>query len=122
MAMGLEMLDALKRATADLPMGSRFEINAFDAKDLMKLTEHDLRTRGFDPIVAERVDRDLSSGNLAELGKAIGIDISVDRAAGNLIPGEGLRRSRGILASDVQPLETLFEELDRIRHPERYSA
>lgn len=122
MATGLEMFDALKRATAGLPIGSRYEINTFDAKDLMKLTEDDLRTLGFDAIVAARVDRDLLGGNLTEFGKAIGLELAVNRQAGNLIPGEGLRRSRGVLADDTQPLDSLFKELDRIRHPERYSA
>lgn len=88
----------------------------------MKLTDDDLKTRGFDAILAERIDRDLMSGRLTDLGKAISLELSVDRRAGNLIPGEGLRRSRGALANDAQPLESLFEQLDRIRHPERYSA
>ena len=122
MATGLEMFDALKRATADIPIGGRFDVNSFDAKDLMKLTDDDLKALGFDAILAERIDRDLICGRLTELGKAIGLDLSVDRRAGNLIPGEGLRRSRGALANDAQPLESLFEQLDRIRHPERYSA
>lgn len=122
MATGLEMFDALKRAMANQSVGSRFEVNTFDAKDLMKLTECDLVARGFDPAVAMQVERDLLSGSLSELGKSLGLELSVSRQVDNLIPGEGLRRARGVLANDAQPLESLFEELDRIRHPERYLA
>lgn len=122
MATGLEMFDALKRATADIPIGGRFDVNSFDAKDLMKLTDDDLRTRGFDSILAQQIDRDLMSGRLTELGNAMGLELSIDRREGNLLPGEGLRRSRGTLANDPQPLESLFEQLDRIRHPERHAA
>jgi hypothetical protein len=122
MATGLEMFDALKRRIAALSIGSRFQVNGFDAKDLMKLTENDLMDRGFDRAIAERVDHDLLKGSLAELGKAIGIDLSIDRQAPNLIPGEGLKRAGGYLANDPQTLESLFEQLDRIRHPERHPA
>ncbi len=122
MATGLEIFDALKRTTANLPIGNRFEINTFDAKDLMKLSADDLQARGFDAAIAKRVDRDLVSGSLSELGTAIGIEIALNRQARNLIPGEGLRRSRGVLANDAQSLESLLEQLDRIRHPERYPA
>lgn len=122
MATGLEMFDALKRRAAALPAGSRFAVNTFDAKDLMKLTQDDLQSRSFDSGVAERVDRDLQRGSLTQLGKAMGVELVIDRKAENLIPGEGLRRSRGILANDAQPLERLFEQLDRIRHPDRYPA
>lgn len=122
MATGPEMFDALKRRTAALSIGSRFQVNGFDANDLMKLSDDDLVERGFDRAVAERVDCDLLKGSLAELGKAIGIDLSIGRQAPNLIPGEGLKRAGGYLADDPQTLESLFEQLDRIRHPERHSA
>lgn len=122
MASGLEMFDALKRGLSSLPLNGHFHVNGFDAKDLMKLAKNDLVLRGFDPDVAERVNRDLLKGSLAELGRAIGTELSVDRQAPNLIPGEGLKRSGGYLANDPQPLESLFEQLDRIRHPERHPA
>lgn len=122
MATGPDMFEALNRKTADLPAGSRFVINDFDAKDLMKLTADDLLARGLEPDVTERVGSDLLQGSVAELGKAIGIELSIGQRAPNLIPGEGLKRAYGYLANDPQSLESLFEQLDRIRHPERYSA
>ena len=122
MATGLEMYDALKAATRDLPDGGSFVINPNDALDLRKLTSGDLVSRGFDDEIAEAVSRDLLEGHLNTLGRALGIHhLEVRKRVPNLIPGEGLKRAAEALKDDPQTLEEMLAELDRIRHPERYS-
>jgi hypothetical protein len=120
MATGLEMYDALVQAIAARNNG-RIAVNEFDAEDLAKLTRDELVSRGVDTAQANRIVSDLGTGNLRELGKAVGVDLSVEERQPNLIPGEGIRRSAGALADDDQTMEEMFEELDRIRHPERYA-
>ncbi|HQU41849.1 MAG TPA: hypothetical protein PK867_03515 [Pirellulales bacterium] len=117
-ATGLEMYDALKNSLAERTV----PINQFDAEDLMKLTADDLRARGIDSGTAERVARDLAAGSLAELGNAISAKLTIEQKQPNLIPLEGIRRSAGALADEEGTLEEMFEELDRIRHPERYAV
>ncbi len=122
MATGLEMFDALRQATSRLAARAEFKINDFDTEDLMRLSAADLARRGFDPSIAERVARDLAGGRLDELSAALNVPLRVDHDVKNLIPGEGLRRTAGVLANDGQTMEEMLEELDRIRHPERYPA
>lgn len=121
MATGLEMYDALLRAVAARGNGT-IAVNEFDAEDLSKLTAADLRLRGINAARAERAASELARGNLSELGSAMGVDLTIERHEPNLIPGEGIRRSAGSLADEEQTMEEMFEELDRIRHPERYSG
>lgn len=121
MATGLEMYDALVRAVAIRHNGA-MAINEFDAEDLTKLTADDLRLRGIDPAAANCIASDLVKGSLKELGQAVGVELVVGERQPNLIPGEGIRRSAGSLADEDQSMEEMFEELDRIRHPERYAG
>jgi hypothetical protein len=121
MATGLEMYDALVRAIAARVNGTQ-AVNEFDAEDLTRLTAADLRLRGIDAARAERVASELARGNLRELENVVGARLTIERNKPNLIPGEGIRRSAGSLADEEQTLEDMFEELDRIRHPERYAV
>lgn len=121
MATGLEMYDALVRATAARGNGT-LAVNEFDAEDLTKLTAADLCLRGVDAPRAERVVSDLAQGNLRELGSAVGVHLTINENEPNLIPGEGIRRSAGSLADEEQTMEEMLEELGRIRHPERYAG
>lgn len=121
MATGLEMYDALVRAIA--ARGNRaLAVNQFDAEDLTKLTADDLRLRGIDTARAERVACELAKGSLRELGGMVGAHLAIEQTEPNLISGEGIRRSAGSLADEEQTMEEMFEELDRIRHPEKYSG
>src|SRR5713101_4802931 len=108
MATGLEMFDALKRATQDLPRGGTFTLNVYNKLDLCKLTENDLQSVGFDQEVASRVARDLSKQSLEELGKAMGIELVVRKNSLDLIPGEGIKRATEILRNDPQTLEEML--------------
>lgn len=121
MATGLEMYDALLRAIAARGNGA-IAVNKFDAADLTKLTADELRSRGMDSVRAEHVADELAGGGLAKLGNVVGVRLTIDAQQANLIPGEGIRRSAGSLADDEQTLEEIFEELHRIRHPERYAG
>jgi hypothetical protein len=122
MATGLEMFDALDKATKPLERGSIFEVNPVDALDLRKLTEDDLVGRGFSAERAKKVDADLLRGNLDELGKALGIHLRVNKHKQNLIPGEALKRAAESLKDDPSTLEEDLLELDKLRHPERYAG
>ena len=121
MATGLEMYDALLRAIAVRGNGT-IRVNKFDAEDLSKLSAADLRLRGVDAARAERVVSELAEGNLAVLGDVVGALVTIEQHEPNLIPGEGIRRSAGSLADEEQTMEEMFEELDRIRHPERHAG
>jgi hypothetical protein len=122
MATGLEMLDALKSATRDLPAHSEFAVNPFDKLDLCKLTVADLLQRGFDTAIAERVVEDLNRQSVAALGTHLGLELKVDKKAPNLIPGEGLKRTAGALKDDPETLEEMLDFLDRLRHPTRQAS
>lgn len=121
MATGLEMYDALVRAIAARGNGA-IAVNEFDAEDLAKVTAPDLRSRGVDAARAERIVGELVKGNLRELGNVVGANLTIERYEPSLIPGEGIRRSAGSLADDEQTMDEMFEELDRIRLPERYAG
>lgn len=121
MATGLEMYDALVRVIGARGNGT-LAVNEFDAEDLSKLTAADLRLRGIEAAQAERVASELARGNLGELGNAVGARLEIERHEPNLIPGEGIRRSAGSLADEEQTMGEMFEELDRIRHPERHAG
>ncbi len=75
MATGLEMFDALRKATHALPAGT-----------------------------------------------VLGIKLCIAKEVRNLIPGEGFRRMARVPIDDGQTVDELLEEVDRIRHPERYPA
>ncbi|HEX5445772.1 MAG TPA: hypothetical protein VFW87_18240 [Pirellulales bacterium] len=81
-----------------------------------------LRLRGIDTARAECVASELAKGSLRELGSVVGAHLAIEQTEPNLISGEGIRRSAGSLADEEQTMEEMFEELDRIRHPERYSG
>jgi len=122
MATGLEMFDALRHVTDGLPTGAEFKINRFDAEDLRQLSATDLVSAGLDDPAAKRVAQDLANGNLGELGAMIGVRLSIAHEVKNLIPGEGFRRMARVPIDDGQTADELFEEVDQIRHPERYPA
>ncbi len=87
MATGPEMYDALKNATAMLPVGSQFGIHQRDEKDLFKLNKKDLISRGYGPVVAETVDDALlRRGDIGPLGDSMGLVLFVDKNALPLIP------------------------------------
>jgi hypothetical protein len=118
----LEMFDALREATKGLPPGETFRIHLFDGLKLGKLTVEDLVSRGLGVEVAEAIIGDFRQGSLKELGNAVGVDLDIDRVP-DLIGEDGVRQGPGIVEDeDGQTLEEIFEELDRIRHPERYPA
>ena len=121
MATGLEMYDALVRAITARGNGT-VAINEFDAEDLTKLTAADLHLRGIDAARAEHIASELANGNLSELENVVRARLTIEQHEPNLIPGEGIRRSAGSLADEEQTMEEMFEELDRIRHPERYAG
>lgn len=120
MATGLEMYDALVRKIAVRGNGI-IVLNEFDAEDLAKLTTDDLRSRGVDSVRAERIASELTRSNLGELADVVGARLTINEREPNLISGEGIRRSAGSLADEEQTMEEMFEELNRIRHPERYA-
>ncbi len=88
MATGLECYDALKTATADLPIGSDYVLNQIERFDLFKLTASDLISRGFDEFIAECVSADLLNQELDELSKTMGINLSHASDAPLLIVSE----------------------------------
>jgi hypothetical protein len=122
MATGLEMFNALRQATAGLPAGAQFNLNRFDADDLRQLSVSELVSIGWDSPKAELVVRDLTNGKVVELGSALGVRLCITTEVKNLIPGEGFRRMARVPIDDGQTVDELFEEVDRIRHPERYPA
>ncbi|HVC97585.1 MAG TPA: hypothetical protein VND64_28140 [Pirellulales bacterium] len=122
MATGLEMFDALRQATSTLPSGGQFHVNRFDADDLRKLSVPEFISMGWDSSTAELVVRDLANGKLGELGTALGVRLCITTEVKNLIPGEGFRRMARVPIDDGQTDDEMFEEVDRIRHPERYPA
>jgi hypothetical protein len=122
MATGLEMFNALRQATAGLRAGAQFNLNRFDADDLKQLSVSELVSIGWDSPKAELVVRDLANGKLVELGTALGVRLCITTEVKNLIPGEGFRRMARVPIDDGQTVDELFEEVDRIRHPERYPA
>src|SRR5260221_12612182 len=109
MAEGPVMLRAVRNAIKQLPAGSEFKINRFDAYDLMKLRASQLSEElGCDESAAEAISADLMQGNLLELGRALGVNLTVDKSRPNLIPGSGIVRTAGALATDPQPLSEMF--------------
>jgi hypothetical protein len=114
----LEMYDALREATKGLPSGETFNLDFFDGLKLGKLTVDDFISRGLDEEVAERIIRDFRQrGSLEELGKALKIRLEIGRAPSLISNGSPQAETHW---EDDQTLEEVFEELDRIRHPERY--
>lgn len=123
MATGLEMFDALKEAVDGLPARSPFKINRFDEKDLCKLTEAELESRGFDEKTADEVSSEMfRTGSVKTLGERLGVKLVVTTGVRNLILGEGLRRAGGALADDPQTIEEMYQELDAIRRGGAYSV
>lgn len=86
MATGLEMYDALRRATGLLPAGSVFRVNAVEAHDLRKLTVRDLVSRDVDEKIAEGVSSALLDGNYELLARSMGLRLHVVRNAPRLLP------------------------------------
>lgn len=124
MATGLEVFDALRKATKLLPAGSCFSISLFDSYDLCKLSSSDLTSRGFDESTAEEVRSDLLNGRLDKLGRSLGLCLEVDRTCSkcSLVPQQRIRETAGALADEDETLEETLKELDHIRHPERYAS
>jgi len=63
------MYDALWAAIRGLPEGSEFVVNAIEAYDLEKVTDNDLRSRGYSENIAKEVSSSLFNGDLRPLGK-----------------------------------------------------
>ena len=115
----LEMFDALREATKGLPPGDDVQDQLVRRIAAGKLTAADLVSRGFNVAIAEKIISDFRQGSIKELGNAVGVDLDVDRAP-DLIRREGWGAEVDDLVDDGQTLEEVFEELDRMRHPERY--
>jgi len=84
-ATGLEMYDALREATREVPAGSEFTVNAVKAYDLCKLKPSDLVSRGYDEKIAEEVSSALLEGNYDPLAKSMGFRLSVSNDAPRLL-------------------------------------
>jgi hypothetical protein len=118
MAGGKEMLTAVLNAVKKQPEHKELRLSTFDAYDLFKVQPSDLRELGVECERAEAISNDLFKKNLAELSAWLGVTLVKDRTARNLIPGEGLRRTAGIWANGNDDLDSIVEEIRRLRHPE----
>lgn len=118
-----EIFAALVEQAKRLPSGGKLVINQFDVLDLCQLTIEDLMAQGYSANAAmDAVVEMQATGKVSELGKPLDVVLIVERNSPYLIPGEGIRRTAGALADDPQTMDELFEELDEIRHPERYAT
>jgi hypothetical protein len=121
---GPDILRAIKQRAERLPPASSLAISLLDSYDLFKLELRDLTTPefAFDAPVAERIITDLRHGNVAELGKALGVRLMIDKERpDSLIPNAGIIRSAGAFANDAQSLAETLSFLDQLRHGDRAS-
>ena len=119
MATGKEMLTAVRQAIKERGT-NELRLSTFDVYDLFKLTPDDLVDVGFSPEIAEITSADLLKGNLSELSRCLGVQLTKDKQQKNLIPGEGIRRTAGIWANSdgsVQSYEEMVNEIRQLRHP-----
>jgi hypothetical protein len=117
MATGKQMLEAVLQAVRSQPGLPELRLSTFDAIDLEKLTPSDLQSLGVDTGKAERIGGDLLSGSFDELGNWLGTKLVRDKAAKNLIPGEGLRRTAGIWWTGDYDPDAVVEEIRQLRNP-----
>jgi hypothetical protein len=117
MATGKQMLEAVLQAVRSQPGLPELRLSTFDAIDLEKLTPSDLQDLGVDTAMAERISGDLLSGSFDELGNWLGTKLVRDKAAKNLIPGEGLRRTAGIWWTGDYDPDAVVEEIRQLRNP-----
>jgi len=121
MADPLILFDALREAAKSADARSAIRLSRWDSVDLQKLTAKNLVCRKYDVEIAARVSTDLASGSLMELGKLLGVELRTDPDAISLVPAIRLQETAGSLAGEEETLEEMFQQLDRIRHPERYA-
>jgi hypothetical protein len=87
MATGLEMYDALYRATRRLTYGAHFTVNSIEAIDLQRLEAADLVARGYNQETAKNVSAALLSGDLGPLGDRLGLLLAASQDAPRLLQG-----------------------------------
>lgn len=78
---GLEAYNAVKRATADLPIGSEIRIHPSNFWDLVKLTPGDLLQGGYGPKTAAWASPKLRNPDISSLGWSMGLRLIIDRKA-----------------------------------------
>ncbi|HEX4147059.1 MAG TPA: hypothetical protein VHY91_26410 [Pirellulales bacterium] len=117
MATGKQMLEAVLQAVRSHPDQKELRLSIFDAIDLGKLTPSDLQELGVDLQRSEQISGDLLSGSFDELGNWLGTKLVRDKAAKNLIPGEGFRRTAGIWWTGDYDPDALVEEIRQLRNP-----
>jgi len=118
MATGIQMLEAVREAIKGAPDHKEFRLSVFDAYDLKKLTPSDLEALGADPKTAEAISTDLlREGSLEKLSEWLGARLVKDKDQRNLIPGEGFRRTAGMLANgnESPTPDEIVEEIKRMR-------
>lgn len=123
MATGREMLAAVRQAIARAPERKALRLSTFDFYDLLKLDRDALLDEfDIDRQMAATVADDLANdGSLVKLGELLGVELLKDKNQKNLIPGEGIRRSAGVLATDVpMTADEIAEEIERMRYPEMH--
>ena len=76
MITGLEMYDALRKAT--LRLNGDFKIDSHDALDLMKVTAADLVLRGYSRAKAKQVADALDKANYEPLGIVLGVNLIIE--------------------------------------------
>jgi hypothetical protein len=117
MATGRQMLEAVLQAIRSQPALPELRLSTFDAIDLEKLTPSDLQGFGVDAKTCELICGDLLNESLDELGNWLGTKLVRDKAAKNLIPGEGFRRTAGIWWNGVYDPDAWTEEIRQMRNP-----
>jgi hypothetical protein len=118
---GPDILRAILDRTKELPRGSVFSISLFDSYDLFKLEREQLIDEfDFSEPVADLVITGLRRECLTELGKAIGINLLVDKKrTDSLIKNAGIIRSAGALQDEEESLEDTLEFFHELRHDHR---
>src|SRR3954468_15091439 len=118
MATGKQMLTAVYDAIKKAPDRIELRLSTFDAQDLFKLAPGDLEEFGVDPEGAETISDDLLNGSLEKLSQMVGVVLVKDHEQRNLIPGEGFRRTAGILANGETTADAIVEEIRHMRSSE----
>ncbi len=86
MATGIEMYDALRKATRTLPKGSEFTVNIVESYDLGKLKPSDLISRGYSERIANEVSSALFIRDYGPLGSRMGLRLAISNDAPPLLP------------------------------------
>jgi hypothetical protein len=83
---GLEMFDALKKATDDLVAGEPYHLNRDEVRHFFPLTDKDLVARGYGPNRAEEINNALCQRNYQPLFDSLGVRIVLTDDAPRLFP------------------------------------